>query len=886
MKSIYNLDAKKVINFLEGIDLENVNLNGSKITEPNIIEHHINNVTLWEIDNFICPEICSRIIDDCNKSNFEKVDFRPMERLICWDQSNNLVKLIESNLTQWTEQLNESDKLNGLDKLDHWEIPRGFGNNFIVWEKNKPKINQCLRVNKYKSNIIPTHRDAQYTQSKTVKSNYTLLIYLNRDEIVSGGETEFIFPTNEYEHNGLTIKQELNLIGNNYSSLKIKPKTGKAIIFPHFLLHGSTQLEGVKYVLRTDLICFGRLKEFYPVSKAVRPDDYICYENSWYSGDDELNIYNKYMYEYGDIDEDLFDNYRINSESDSDNDSDNDLKIFPDINFSFDPKLDSNYDVINLETNPNLASGEYSQIKLDIWLNLMKYKYINYESLVKIINKEINNKKKNFNNLKKHINENDLKELTYLPSKSSIKEYFYSMNKYYLDSDEDENEDEDEYKDEDDSNIKNNDNRLIENKLDLNEFDKNYIIQSNNYSRHETITINKKKHYILRDRYYLKSNPSNKLETKIESLAKKLFRQAQLNELENINLSESSDLYEIVLSLRVEPRKITQYPEHLEKLLESNTNYFNNQLSTNDYQNNYPDNIDVIELESRNGEKYTFDYEQKFLNHIDIIKICILFAVYTSVYEITDERVEHQIKQISNLLNLDNEFIFRKKIKQKKSDNNKLRFKNKSWRMNDITESKSKDIVRELFQNDDYYHHNEDKIEQNDILDIYKKKYHNFIPDQHLTLDDFKSIEEVSNNLHPLCLSADLTNFNIRIPWNDCCMCDYDECYYRCVFKDDIDKNFYCNIQWNLVTDDFLLELVDIEKSENFIGGTVNITTCNKTFNHASCQTFYDFERSSIKFHDTDEDFAKFYRTTWNIKWELSEKYSKVTIYLEPKVVM
>jgi hypothetical protein len=43
---------------------------------------------------------------------------------------------------------------------------------------------------------------------------------------------------------------------------------------------------------------------------------------------------------------------------------------------------------------------------------------------------------------------------------------------------------------------------------------------------------------------------------------------SNLSVILKIKLKESSDLYEIVLSLRVEPRKISKYPEHLEKLLE------------------------------------------------------------------------------------------------------------------------------------------------------------------------------------------------------------------------------------------------------------------------------------------------------------------------------
>jgi hypothetical protein len=361
MNTIYNLDEKKIINFTFEKNIENAK-------EQNIISHKIENNTLWEIDNFINPEICSIIVNDCNKNGFEKVEYRKMERLICWDETNILVDLIETNLKEWTEKLND----------DNWEIPRGFENNFIIWDKNKQKINQCLRINKYVSNKIKTHRDAQYTQSKTVKSNYTLLIYLNDEEIINGGDTEFIIPTKEFENNGLTIKQELELIDNNYQSLKIKPKIGKAIIFPHFLLHGSTQLNGLKYVLRTDLICFGRLKEFYEIPNAIKLEDYIYFDNCL-NGKEELKIYNKYLYEFYDLNE-------KNEDSD--------------IEFIFNPDLDSNYDLIN---NGVICNDCDKQIKKDVWLKLIKHKYIDFQMLVNIIKKEKNIKNLYATNLYKNL---------------------------------------------------------------------------------------------------------------------------------------------------------------------------------------------------------------------------------------------------------------------------------------------------------------------------------------------------------------------------------------------------------------------------------------------------------------------------------------------------
>jgi predicted 2-oxoglutarate/Fe(II)-dependent dioxygenase YbiX len=72
------------------------------------------------------------------------------------------------------------------------------------------------------------HRDGYMGQGESVQSLLTFLIYLNED--YSGGETEFRWG-------------------------RLPTKTGKALVFPHRLVHqGATVEQGVKYVLRTDVM--------------------------------------------------------------------------------------------------------------------------------------------------------------------------------------------------------------------------------------------------------------------------------------------------------------------------------------------------------------------------------------------------------------------------------------------------------------------------------------------------------------------------------------------------------------------------------------------------------------------------------------------------------
>ena len=149
-----------------------------------------------------------------------------------------------------------------IDRLNtkSWKEPIGF-NHKIDWEKNKACLNNCLRINKYeKDDKFYWHKDAPYTSSHTLKSNYTIVIYLNDEAI--GGETTFRIPSHDIIHNVLTIKEELEQI-TEYKDLTIKPQMGMAVVFDHSLLHMSSPITaGTKYVLRTDLLCQGNKTDY------------------------------------------------------------------------------------------------------------------------------------------------------------------------------------------------------------------------------------------------------------------------------------------------------------------------------------------------------------------------------------------------------------------------------------------------------------------------------------------------------------------------------------------------------------------------------------------------------------------------------------------------
>jgi hypothetical protein len=108
----------------------------------------------------------------------------------------------------------------------------------------------------------------------------------------------------------------------------------------------------------------------------------------------------------------------------------------------------------------------------------------------------------------------------------------------------------------------------------------------------------------------------------LENLTCKLFRQAQLNELE---MKPSGDLYERCLSLRMCPNSLTELPCHLLTLIES-----------------IPINKNILSslrLISRDSSVYTFEYNTLKDNRFNIIKTAILFALNTLTVDITDQLI-------------------------------------------------------------------------------------------------------------------------------------------------------------------------------------------------------------------------------------------------------
>jgi len=113
-------------------------------------------------------------------------------------------------------------------------------------------LNERLRFYKYdKDEQFKPHFDGCYASAKNRMSFVTVIVYLSED--FKGGETTFFMPGKNRQRRNRDWR-------DNYDQVKVTPQTGNALIFMHGrsplspLHEGTLVREGVKYVLRTDVM--------------------------------------------------------------------------------------------------------------------------------------------------------------------------------------------------------------------------------------------------------------------------------------------------------------------------------------------------------------------------------------------------------------------------------------------------------------------------------------------------------------------------------------------------------------------------------------------------------------------------------------------------------
>lgn len=145
-------------------------------------------------------------------------------------------------------------------------------------------LNECFKLARYNQGCrFSPHIDGPWVPSDDVASIFTVLIYLNGPDSTSfpfkGGETNFLSPpcgvnstsaeTNNID-GGLIAKSQ-----RHHSVISsVVPKTGSALIFEHNMLHeGAPIIEGVKYILRTEVLFRRVLSAIVPPISTADEDE-------------------------------------------------------------------------------------------------------------------------------------------------------------------------------------------------------------------------------------------------------------------------------------------------------------------------------------------------------------------------------------------------------------------------------------------------------------------------------------------------------------------------------------------------------------------------------------------------------------------------------------
>lgn len=255
-KSLTTIDEKSSLQLLE-------EFRKIRVSSKQISSIELNNHRIWIVNDFLHKSECDEIVKSCETHGFKKLegysaDFRDSERLLAFDKNGVLLDTINDRLGNVLTEISQEEKIR----------PYGFFSDQYVWS-DIMGINECLRVSKYHpgSKGFGYHRDAQYT-SNNIRSAYTILIYLSDSN--NDGQLEFVAPNNIYPHEGLTMSEEMKLIGTNCENYQIVPKKGMAVIFDQRLIHRALGCKNAKYVIRTDLLTEGTKKSTYRESKLQR----------------------------------------------------------------------------------------------------------------------------------------------------------------------------------------------------------------------------------------------------------------------------------------------------------------------------------------------------------------------------------------------------------------------------------------------------------------------------------------------------------------------------------------------------------------------------------------------------------------------------------------
>lgn len=176
---------------------------------------HVNSLGagIFTVDNFLSQKECSLLISESESHGYEEAAIRTDEGDRLYKEARNNDRIIFDSRELAVKLYERASPLLPA-QLNGWQIS-GFNERFRYYRYDKEQQ-------------FVWHQDGTVRISENEESFLTFMIYLNDD--FEGGTTDFVWES-------------------------VKPSMGMALVFPHRLRHqGSVVTNGVKYVLRTDVL--------------------------------------------------------------------------------------------------------------------------------------------------------------------------------------------------------------------------------------------------------------------------------------------------------------------------------------------------------------------------------------------------------------------------------------------------------------------------------------------------------------------------------------------------------------------------------------------------------------------------------------------------------
>lgn len=179
-------------------------------------KHELLKDLIFVIDDFITPDECLQFIARSEELGYDDAPITT--------RSGPLIRKDIRNNTR--VMFDDPDLAASLfDRAKPYLVPS--------WSSRQPiGLNERFRFYRYEpGQRFAPHFDGPFDRGNGERSAYSFLVYLNEEFV--GGETRFFEP----------------------EPLTVQPRAGQALVFYHQQLHeGVVLVEGVKYVLRTDVM--------------------------------------------------------------------------------------------------------------------------------------------------------------------------------------------------------------------------------------------------------------------------------------------------------------------------------------------------------------------------------------------------------------------------------------------------------------------------------------------------------------------------------------------------------------------------------------------------------------------------------------------------------